>query len=267
MGYVSPSRLVAALVCATLLPVPAMAKEPFWLRPFAAKPSNACPKGTAEHRIDWMAFVGADADPSGVPRRVEGRLPGVALGGDTITLQYGGLTRRFDFDSPRAEASGILPGGFFRIDYDLLQFQEFAEVDLHMPRPVDRFTLVLGSLGTSERADTGVQDAVWVEGITPDGRRVAPSYFYPDMRPADSNARIRDRAQRDGFGAPWMTGQAVSATQAIDEPIGAAFREAVVSVTLRVSGMPLPHGGGWAQGTAVNPPAQRVDVISGAYCG
>lgn len=251
---------------------PSFANLSSWLAPLTrSTSSNVCARGQNEHTIDWMAFTGSDIDPAGVPRRVEGRLPGRALGGDTIDLRYGGLTRRFDFDSPRAMQAGNLPDGFFRIDYDLLQFEEFAEMHMVMPRALDRFTLVFGDIGDTWRADGGVRDAVWVEGHTSDGRRIAPGYFYPTMAAEDSKTRVTRKAQREQFGAPWITGDRLhernASGKAIQEPIGAAFREPVTSITIRFSGLPFDQGGGWAHGTSVNPPQQRVDILSGAYCG
>lgn len=260
-----PVFLSALLAVGAALPAPAFA---WWSPP--QRGQEICPRGLSEHRIDWMAFVDSDADPAGVPRRVLGR-QGNMVEGDTIGLRYGGLTRRLGFDSPRAQPAGNLRDGFFRVDYDLLQFEEFVEIELALPRAMDRFTLVLGGLGSSLRADVGVDDAVWIEGITPDGQRVSPGYFYPALAAEDSTRRVTDRAQRDGFGAPWMTGEVHTQrlTRAVEEPIGAAFRTPVVSVVLRFSGLParIDGMGGWADGAVTNPPEQSVDIISGAYCG
>lgn len=268
--------LVTSCLLATTMVVggtatPSFANLSSWLAPLRGGTSNACARGQREHIVDWMAFTGSDADPAGVPRRVEGRLPGRALGGDTIALNYGGLTRRFDFDSPRALQATNLPGGFLRVDYDLLQTEEFAEIHFSLPRALDRFTLVFGDVGSTWRADGGVRDALWVEGHTPDGRRIAPGYFYPTLSPEQSRERITLRAEREGFGAPWITGESLhdrhASGRSAHQPLGTAFREPVVSVTVRFSGLDLEHGGGWAQGSSSNPPRQTVDILSGAYCG
>ena len=230
-------------------------------------PQGNCARGERLHAIDWMAYAGADADPAGVPRRVEGRARGVALGGDTIGLRYGGLTRRLSFDSPRMHPAANLPYGLMRVEYDLLQYEEFVEVHLNLPRPVSGLTLVFADLNTANTADSSVRDAVWVEAFDAQGRMLAPGYFYPTMDSQSSASRVVDMADRYGFGAPWAFGTPrLGLTGMTEEPLGVSFTQPVVSATIRFTGLPA-ESGGWSTGASTNPPLQRVDIISGAYCG
>lgn len=237
---------------------------------FAPTPPNIapCARGLTEHRVDWLAFADSDADPSGVPRRLEGRTMTKSFG-DTIHMNYAGLTRRFDFDSPRVMEASNLREGFLRTDFDLLQFDEYVDITMSMPRPLSRFTLVFSDLGESHRADGGVRDAAWLEGVTASGQRIMPSYFYPSTTARDSSARVSARVRAERFGAPWITGERRNSVQGPNsaewEYIGATFNEPVISVLVRYSGFATEQGS-WAHGVSANPPRQTIDIVSGSYC-
>jgi hypothetical protein len=243
-----------ALLIALAAPLPAHA--------FGRQAAGGCGRNAEEHRIDWLAFAAEQQGPSGVPNRVASQsLTGNA--GPGFALSYGGLIRRFAFDRPETVQAPGLPLGGLAIGIDLLAYNEIAEVHMTTQTPVDRLTFVFEDLSTTYGAATSVTDGVWVEGITPDGRRVAPAYLYHTLRPEDSDALLQRRVRDENFGNPWAWG-----THGDNPPLPltTTFREPVVGVVLRATGGPADQGG-WADGSqGANPPPQSFLVSSAAFC-
>jgi hypothetical protein len=229
---------------------------------FGREPAGGCKRHGEEHRIDWLAFANEARGPSGVPNRAASRsVSGNA--GPVFSLSYGGLTRRFTFDRPETVQAPGLPLGGLEIGVDLMAYGEIAEVHLMADTPVDRLTFVFEGLGTTYGAATSVTDGVWVEGIAPDGRRVAPAYLYPTLPPQTSANLVERRVQDEGFGDPWAWGMHGDPTPL---PLTTTFREPVVGVVLRATGGPADQGG-WADGSyGANPPPQSFLVSSAAFC-